>query len=75
MCIRDRATEGEQTYLEEANDGFSEISGSGAGSVMSFGSGFLRASSSIFLLTPVSPEIQKIANINEAMYEEGYGTD
>eukprot|EP00957_Ditylum_brightwellii_P176184 13415394-Ditylum_brightwellii.AAC.1 len=49
------ATEGEQAYLEEANDDFSEISGSGAGSVMSSRSGFLRASSRVFLLTPVLP--------------------
>eukprot|EP00957_Ditylum_brightwellii_P199495 15207489-Ditylum_brightwellii.AAC.1 len=42
---------------------------------MSSGSGFSRASSSIFLSTPILPKIQKIANINEALYEEGYDTD
>eukprot|EP00957_Ditylum_brightwellii_P181028 13790862-Ditylum_brightwellii.AAC.1 len=42
---------------------------------MSSGSGFLRASSGIFLLTPILPEIRKITNIDEALYEEGYDTD
>ena len=37
------AAEGEQTCLEEENDDFSKISGSGAGSVMSSGSGFSRS--------------------------------
>ena len=69
------AAEGEQTCLEEGNDDFSEISGSGAGSVMSSGSGFSRSSSGVFLSTPVSPEIRKIENIDEELYEEGYDTD
>eukprot|EP00957_Ditylum_brightwellii_P211528 15366286-Ditylum_brightwellii.AAC.1 len=49
--------------------------GSVVGSVMSSGSGFLRAPSGIFLLTPVLPGILKITNIDEAMYDEGYDTD
>eukprot|EP00957_Ditylum_brightwellii_P066116 5015406-Ditylum_brightwellii.AAC.1 len=42
---------------------------------MSSGSGFSRSSSGVFLLTPISPEIQKIENINKELYEEGYDTD
>eukprot|EP00957_Ditylum_brightwellii_P027310 2064783-Ditylum_brightwellii.AAC.1 len=42
---------------------------------MSSGSGFLRTSSGIFLLTPVLPKVQKITNINEVLYGEGYDTD
>eukprot|EP00957_Ditylum_brightwellii_P068318 5186454-Ditylum_brightwellii.AAC.1 len=68
-------TEGEQTSLEGANDDVSEISGSVVGSVMGSGSGFSRTSNSIFLLTPISPGIQKITNMDEAMYDKGYGTD
>eukprot|EP00957_Ditylum_brightwellii_P012287 928719-Ditylum_brightwellii.AAC.1 len=43
--------------------------------MMSSGSGFLRSSSSVFLLTPISPKIRKIENIGEELYEEGYDTD
>eukprot|EP00957_Ditylum_brightwellii_P201325 15325097-Ditylum_brightwellii.AAC.1 len=46
-----------------------------AESVMSSGSSFSMASSSIFLLTPILPKIRKITNINKALYEEGYHRD
>eukprot|EP00957_Ditylum_brightwellii_P083618 6356352-Ditylum_brightwellii.AAC.1 len=67
--------EGEQTSQEEANDDVSEMLGSVVGSVMSSGSGFLRASNIVFLSTPVLLGIQNIMNIDETMYNEGYDTD
>eukprot|EP00957_Ditylum_brightwellii_P186726 14218286-Ditylum_brightwellii.AAC.1 len=42
---------------------------------MSSGSGFSRTPSGVFLSTPVLPKIQKITNINEALYDKGYYTD